>query len=68
MHSLVHDCVQRLDNVEIDLIIVIPNTCFPPWDRARERAHTVCSCPGEPRHASNGEDFGNEGGREDDVS
>jgi len=67
-NSLVHDSVQRLDDVKIYFIVVIPNTGFPPRDRARERAHIVCSWPGEPRHAGNGEDLGNERGMKDDVS
>jgi hypothetical protein len=29
-------CYQRLDDVEIYLIVVIPNTCSPPRDRSRE--------------------------------
>ena len=60
MHSLVHDCVQSLDEVEIDFIVIIPNTGFPPRDRARERAHIVCGWPGKPGHTSNGEDLGYE--------
>jgi len=32
--SLVHDRIQGLDDVKIDFIVVIPNTCFPPRDRA----------------------------------
>ncbi len=67
-HSLVHDCIQRLDDVEIDFIVVIPNSCLPPRDGARERAHIVCSWPGEPGHTGDGEDFGNEGGRKNDVT
>ena len=67
-HSLVHDCVQRLDNVEINFIVVIPNTCFPPRDGARERAHIVCGWPGEPGHASDREDLGYERGMKNDVS
>ena len=60
MHPLVHDCIQRLDDVEIDFIVVIPNTCFPPRNRARKCAHIICGWPGEPGHASNGEDLGYE--------
>jgi len=67
-HSLVHDCVQCLDKVEIDFVVVIPNTCLPPRDRARERAHGVCGWPGKPGHASSGKDLGYERGRKNDVS
>jgi hypothetical protein len=67
-HSLVHHCVQRLDDVEIDFVVVIPNTCFPPRDWARERAHIVCGWPREPGDASDGEDLGYECGMENDVS
>jgi hypothetical protein len=34
MYSLVYDRVQRLIDVKIDFIVVIPNTCFPPRDGA----------------------------------
>lgn len=67
-HSLVHDGVQRLDDVEIDFVVVIPNSCFPPRDWARERAHIVCGWSGEPGHASNGKDLGYERGMKNDVS
>ena len=67
-HSLVHDCVQRLHDVEIYFVVVIPNTCLPPRDRARERAHIICGWPCEPGHASNGKDLGYERGMKNDVS
>ncbi len=57
-HSLVDDRVQSLDDVEIYFIVVIPDTCFPPRYRTRERAHIVCGWPGEPGHAGDGEDLG----------
>ena len=68
IHSLVHDRVQSLDEVKIYFIAIIPNACFPPRNGARERAHAICSWPGEPGHAGDGENFGNEGGGKDDVS
>jgi hypothetical protein len=34
MYSLIHDRIQRLIEVKIYFIVVIPNTCFPPRDGA----------------------------------
>ncbi len=35
--SLVHDRVQRLDDVKVDVIVVVAKTSLAPWDRAGKR-------------------------------
>ncbi len=36
-YSLVHDGVQRLDDVKVDVIVVLAKASFAPWDRAGKR-------------------------------
>jgi len=36
-YSLVHDGVQRLDDVKVDVIVVVAKASFAPWDQARKR-------------------------------
>ncbi len=49
---LVHDGVQRLDDVKVDGIVLVAKTSFAPWDRVGKRTYIVCTGSGGSRYES----------------
>jgi hypothetical protein len=56
-HSLVHDSVQRLDDIKIDVVVVASKAGFPPWDRTGKCAEIARCRSGMSCNASDGEYF-----------